>query len=70
MVALEHPDVRCVRVDLDPAGRAEDVQALCDEIRWSDGEDQVAFRDGERRVSRLVRCSSKPFAVRRDRESS
>ena len=54
VIALEHPDLKCVRVDLDPDD--EDVQSLFEEITAGGREDQVAFRNGERYVMRLVWC--------------
>ena len=54
VVAIEHPELKCVRVDLDPA--SVDVEALAREVLAGDGsEDQVAFRGSGRYVARLVR---------------
>ncbi|MFN8009503.1 MAG: SDR family NAD(P)-dependent oxidoreductase [Terriglobia bacterium] len=54
-IALEYPELRCVRVDLDPgAGRGE-VERLMQEIESGKGESQVAMRGGVRQVARLVR---------------
>ncbi|MGK7875122.1 MAG: SDR family NAD(P)-dependent oxidoreductase [Xenococcaceae cyanobacterium] len=52
VIALEHPELKCVRVDLDP-NRTNNAQALYAEINSEDIEDQVAFCDGERFVARL-----------------
>jgi acyl transferase domain-containing protein len=41
-------------IDLDPANPTADADALFQQIRQSDGEDQVAFRDGERYVARMM----------------
>jgi acyl carrier protein len=41
-------------LDLDDAPAAEQASLLFDELWQSDGEDQVAFRDGQRYVVRLV----------------
>jgi 8-amino-7-oxononanoate synthase len=52
-IALEYPDLKCVRLDLD-----FDRDALSDvavDLRFPDGEDQIAYRQGERHVARLVR---------------
>ena len=58
VIALEHPELRTVRLDLDPAAPAdENVQSLLAEIRAADREDQVAWRRGIRHVPRL-----EPFA--------
>ncbi|WP_254173683.1 non-ribosomal peptide synthetase/type I polyketide synthase [Planktothrix pseudagardhii] len=59
VIALEYPELNCVRVDLDPQATREWGQTLYDEILSSllakDTEDQVAFRDRLRYVPRLVR---------------
>jgi acyl transferase domain-containing protein/acyl carrier protein len=54
-LSLEHPELECVRVDLDPAGGADEALALADELAAADGEDQVALRQGSRLVARLSR---------------
>jgi amino acid adenylation domain-containing protein len=58
VIALEHPDLRCTRIDLDPA--APEIAALATEILGQDLEDQVAFRAGVRHVARLVRHQGRP----------
>ncbi len=55
VIALECPELRCVRVDLDPAGGADGVSALFPEIWSGDAEDQLALRGDGRHVARLVR---------------
>nr|QVV57687.1 polyketide synthase [Myxococcales bacterium] len=52
---LEHPELSCTRIDLDPAENANDACALAEELLASDGEDMVALRGGDRFVARLVR---------------
>ncbi len=56
VIRLEHPELRCTRIDLDPAPAAQKAEALWTEL-WADGddalEDQVALRDGARFVARL-----------------
>jgi NAD(P)-dependent dehydrogenase (short-subunit alcohol dehydrogenase family) len=54
VIALEHPELHCVRVDLDPDEGENDVQALFDEVAGGDREDQVAYRSNVRHVARLV----------------
>ncbi|MGW3206160.1 SDR family NAD(P)-dependent oxidoreductase [Streptomyces sp. NPDC001135] len=57
VVALEHPEVWGGLVDLDPAPDADTGQAadaLVRELLAGDGEDQVAFRGGHRRVLRVA----------------
>lgn len=56
VIALEHPELKCVRIDLDPNAVVErQAQALCEEICSEDTEDQVAIRAQKRYVARLVR---------------
>lgn len=53
VIALEHPELNCVLVDLDPD--ATDVErVILKEITSETSEGQVAFRDGTRYVARLV----------------
>jgi acyl transferase domain-containing protein/NAD(P)-dependent dehydrogenase (short-subunit alcohol dehydrogenase family)/acyl carrier protein len=56
VLSLELPELQCTRIDLDPEGSKEEgVEALYREIRsGSTSEARVAFRKGERLVSRLV----------------
>jgi len=51
-IALEHPELRCVRVDLDVS--TPGFQALAQELAGWDGEEEIAFRSGERYVPRLA----------------
>ena len=60
-IALEHPELECVSVDLDPSEGTDGFAALADEIESRSREDRVAFRDRRRLVARLVR--SAPPAV-------
>ncbi|MBZ0285292.1 MAG: SDR family NAD(P)-dependent oxidoreductase [Anaerolineae bacterium] len=52
-VALEHPELRPTRLDLDPASH-DDAHLLFDEIHLADSEDQIAFRTGIRYAARLA----------------
>jgi len=56
-ITIEHPELRCARIDLDPAEQVDEVEQLFDEIWCPDHEDQVAFRQGSRFTPRLVRRS-------------
>ncbi|MFC1975072.1 SDR family NAD(P)-dependent oxidoreductase [Chloroflexota bacterium] len=58
VIALEHPELHCVRVDLDPVTDADNGQALFTELWQEDAEDQVAFRRNDRYVARLVRSQA------------
>lgn len=70
VIALEHPELRCKRIDLDPeilrhsarasatatdAPHAEDIAELRQELFAEDGEDLIAWRGRVRHVARLIR---------------
>ncbi|WP_437728551.1 SDR family NAD(P)-dependent oxidoreductase [Sorangium sp. So ce861] len=59
-LALEHPELRCTSVDLDPAPRSGEAEALLAELLAPDGEDRVALRADGRRAARLVRAPLAP----------
>ena len=54
-LALEHPELHCVRVDLGPYDDAGNLQLLLNEILSRSNEDQVAYRGGVRYVARLAK---------------
>ncbi len=54
VIAMEHAELRCGRIDLDPGGFSEEVKSLLAELLADDAEEEVAIRGGERRVARLV----------------
>ncbi len=58
VVALEHPELRTVLLDLDPGTDVPDAEILLRELRLQDPEEQVALRGGLRYVPRLT--SSRP----------
>ncbi len=54
--AMEHPEIWGGLVDLDPKGDEQaNTEALLEALLAADGEDQVAFRGGQRFVARLAR---------------
>jgi acyl transferase domain-containing protein/NADP-dependent 3-hydroxy acid dehydrogenase YdfG/acyl carrier protein len=58
VIGIEHPELRCTRVDLSPSATPEAIEGLFQELQLSgDREDQIAFRDGKRWVPRVVRHS-------------
>lgn len=58
VVAIEHPELQCRRIDLDANASASDaVAALVSELRGASGEDQVALRGARRLFRRLTRYS-------------
>jgi len=57
-IALEHPELHCLRVDLDPEPQPDEVSAIMAELSRNvsqQTEDQVAFRGEHRYVARLTR---------------
>ncbi|XXT16435.1 SDR family NAD(P)-dependent oxidoreductase [Sorangium sp. So ce429] len=57
-LAMEHPELGCTRVDIDPAWTGEEAaRALLGALSSDDGEDQVALRADGRYVARLARSS-------------
>jgi acyl transferase domain-containing protein/acyl carrier protein len=55
--ALEHPELDCTCIDLDPGSEASEVTGLLAEVCAPDGEDQVALRGEERLAARLTRTT-------------
>ncbi|MUH00296.1 SDR family NAD(P)-dependent oxidoreductase, partial [Scytonema sp. UIC 10036] len=57
VIAVEHPELHCIQVDLDPTDETEQVKALFDELclGYTEAQEQLAFRNGLRYVPRLVR---------------
>lgn len=53
-LALEHPELRCTRIDLDKHDDAGSIDLLVEEILADHPEDQIAIRSGERQVARLI----------------
>ena len=58
-VRLEHPDLGCTSIDLDPGAGLEAGEALQREIDAGDVEPEVALRGGQRFVPRLVHAESR-----------
>lgn len=52
VIAAEHPELRCLRIDLDSG--LEEIDALCDEIVRPGREDRIALRGHTRYEARLV----------------
>ena len=57
-IALEHPELNCACIDLDPGPHPGEVDALLVELESRGSESQVALRASGRRVLRLVRAPS------------
>jgi len=60
VLALEHPELSCVRVDLDPEASPGDdeARALFEEVTHPGPEDQLALRGGTRHAARLARFAA------------
>ena len=59
-IALEHPELACLRLDLDPILRADEPAAIARELLAAPGPDEVALRDGVRLVARVERLTDLP----------
>ncbi|MGR3219881.1 MAG: SDR family NAD(P)-dependent oxidoreductase [Candidatus Anammoxibacter sp.] len=58
VIALEHPKLKCVRMDLDASGGNNESDALLNEILNPVADDAIAWRNNERYVSRLERLEA------------
>ncbi|AOY83395.1 type I polyketide synthase [Moorena producens JHB] len=62
VMRLEHPELTCCRVDLDPKSPVADtLPILVDELLFNNQEDQIAIRQGVRYVARLVQQQKQKF---------
>jgi myxalamid-type polyketide synthase MxaB len=62
VISLEHPELRCGRIDLDPTSQiSEVIPSLVDEMFSDSNEDQIAIRKGVRYVARLVAQEKLPI---------
>ena len=59
VIAMEHPELHCTRIDLDHLSAEAAARFLFDEIQNAGAEDQVALRSSTRYVPRLVRSGVK-----------
>jgi NADPH:quinone reductase-like Zn-dependent oxidoreductase len=53
-IAIEHPELRCCRIDLSGNSDQVEIAALVQELRADGADDQVALRGSERFVARLL----------------
>lgn len=65
-LTLEHPELSCLTIDLDPGSgtAAEDADALVSAIRDADAESELALRGGLVHTSRLIRATTPPPVVK------
>jgi acyl transferase domain-containing protein len=66
VIAVEHPELRCTRVDLDPARPAGELAALVAELAGDGADEEVALRGETRHVARLVHRLPEASAERRE----
>jgi phthiocerol/phenolphthiocerol synthesis type-I polyketide synthase C len=55
VIGLEHPDLHCLRVDLDPSADSDDVENLFEAILSAATDDQIAYRQNAPYTARLTR---------------
>ena len=64
VISLEHPELKCRRIDLDPTSNVSEIlPSLVDEVFSNENEDQIAIRQGVRYVARLVRQQKQKFSL-------
>jgi short-subunit dehydrogenase/acyl carrier protein len=68
VIATEHPELRPLRIDLDPIRPDDGSAALHAELLAGDDEDEVAWRAGKRSAARLVRTPAPTGGLERRRE--
>ncbi|VAW80206.1 Polyketide synthase modules and related proteins [hydrothermal vent metagenome] len=54
VIALEHPELHCKRIDIDRPDPKNISQYICNEFNSQNTEDQIAYRAGQRYVARLA----------------
>jgi acyl transferase domain-containing protein/NADPH-dependent curcumin reductase CurA/short-subunit dehydrogenase len=54
-IAMEHPELRCARIDVDAT--AASMECIAKELASWDGEEETAYRNGCRHVPRLQRAA-------------
>ncbi|AFZ33823.1 Phenylalanine racemase (ATP-hydrolyzing), Mycocerosate synthase [Stanieria cyanosphaera PCC 7437] len=54
-INLEHPELNCTLIDLDSSTSTIDSEILFKEITSPDQENRIIYREGKRKVARLVR---------------
>ncbi|HEX9925384.1 MAG TPA: type I polyketide synthase, partial [Anaerolineae bacterium] len=70
VIALEHPEFQTICLDLDPSEMPETLPMLARELLNPTAENQVAFRQGDRYIARLVRshtpATTEPVTLDKD----
>ncbi len=70
VIAAEHPEFHCRRLDLDPENLTTEPEAgsLFETLCNDSGEDEIAFRNGARLAPRLVRLAPPYVGEARDKQ--
>ena len=55
VVELEHPEIPCRRIDLDPTRSASEADQLVAELHSAELEEEIAYRGDKRHIARLTR---------------
>ncbi len=58
VITLEHPELQCKQIDLDPIQAADTAQIVFNELLRIDDENRIAVREGNRFVQRLKKMKS------------
>ncbi len=61
VIALEHPELNCRRIDLESTEN-QPIQQIIQELITPDTEDQIAYRQGDRHIVRLTPYASIPHS--------
>lgn len=62
-IAMEHPELRCARIDID--GTPASLECVANELALRDGEEETAYREGRRYAPRLRRAAAPPPQLQR-----
>ena len=57
VISNEHPELRCVRIDLSGGISKDEIRSLTEELCGDSNEEEVAFRGRSRYVARLKSCA-------------
>ena len=75
VIVSEHPELNCVRIDLDPETKGNEAQVLFEEILFEEigsdsPEDQIVFRNNARYGARLVRYRQPESSLKEETDQS
>lgn len=70
VINYEFPEINCINIDLGAEPQAVEIQMLFEELYSENNEKNIALRNGNRLVERLVRYKSKPKTFPKLKEPS